>query len=358
MRKNMKSKKLISLASAMFMISAISVDAHSGRTDSSGGHKDNKNKSGLGSYHYHCGGHPAHLHTNGCPYNGSSNNSSSSSSSNNSSKSSSSESSINSEEKIKQEVKTKAYNAGYEDGYKGNTQYIDYSGSYTDLYEEKYNEGFYIGEKKLNSEKELANKKGYDIGIKGENSESKLYENEVLQQSFVLGYSTGISEYKEKKSNEYTNLGLENGKKDIDNFDINTIEEEFREVYIENFNKGQEELSNHYKENGYKFAFTQEEYKSPNYDKEKYNNWYKEGYESGVENLKKLKDTAYNDGYDGSYKVPEGMGDVEDIYSKYNLKGKADAKKDSTEKLAVGAGVVVAGVFGFGYFKSKKKKEL
>lgn len=47
--------------------------AHSGRTDSNGGHKDNKNKSGLGSYHYHCGGHPAHLHTNGvCPYSSSS----------------------------------------------------------------------------------------------------------------------------------------------------------------------------------------------------------------------------------------------------------------------------------------------
>ncbi len=43
--------------------------AHSGRTDSSGGHRDNKNKSGLGSYHYHCGGYPAHLHSNGiCPY--------------------------------------------------------------------------------------------------------------------------------------------------------------------------------------------------------------------------------------------------------------------------------------------------
>ena len=43
--------------------------AHSGRTDSSGGHHDNKNKSGLGSYHYHCGGYPAHLHENGyCPY--------------------------------------------------------------------------------------------------------------------------------------------------------------------------------------------------------------------------------------------------------------------------------------------------
>ena len=43
--------------------------AHSGRTDSSGGHRDNKNASGLGGYHYHCGGHPAHLHTGGvCPY--------------------------------------------------------------------------------------------------------------------------------------------------------------------------------------------------------------------------------------------------------------------------------------------------
>ncbi len=43
--------------------------AHSGRTDSSGGHRDNKNKSGLGGYHYHCGGNPPHLHTNGiCPY--------------------------------------------------------------------------------------------------------------------------------------------------------------------------------------------------------------------------------------------------------------------------------------------------
>lgn len=43
--------------------------AHSGRTDARGGHKDNKNKSGLGSYHYHCGGHPAHLHQGGvCPY--------------------------------------------------------------------------------------------------------------------------------------------------------------------------------------------------------------------------------------------------------------------------------------------------
>ena len=47
----------------------ITVQAHSGRTDANGGHKDKNNVSGLGPYHYHCGGHPAHLHENGvCPY--------------------------------------------------------------------------------------------------------------------------------------------------------------------------------------------------------------------------------------------------------------------------------------------------
>lgn len=42
----------------------ITAFAHSGRTDSSGGHYD----SSTGSYHYHHG-YPAHQHTNGeCPY--------------------------------------------------------------------------------------------------------------------------------------------------------------------------------------------------------------------------------------------------------------------------------------------------
>ena len=58
----------IALILFLTMIAPIA-DAHSGRTDSNGGHKDNKNKSGLGYYHYHHGEGP-HLHENGvCPYN-------------------------------------------------------------------------------------------------------------------------------------------------------------------------------------------------------------------------------------------------------------------------------------------------
>lgn len=76
---------LIIVASIIFICA--NSYAHSGRTDSSGGHKDNNNKSGLGYYHYHCGGHPAHLHKNGvCPYSKNSSKSSKSKKASNSNK--------------------------------------------------------------------------------------------------------------------------------------------------------------------------------------------------------------------------------------------------------------------------------
>ena len=66
-------KRVFSVLTICLMIVSLSLSAfaHGGRTDGSGGHKDNKNKSGLGGYHYHCGGYPAHLHTGGvCPNRG------------------------------------------------------------------------------------------------------------------------------------------------------------------------------------------------------------------------------------------------------------------------------------------------
>ena len=110
-----KSKKIITVALICILSVAMCniTFAHSGRTDSSGGHKDNKNKSGLGSYHYHCGGHPAHLHTNGiCPYssNASQTNSNSSTSNTNtySNSSSSSRSSNESTKKVSNTVEVES----------------------------------------------------------------------------------------------------------------------------------------------------------------------------------------------------------------------------------------------------------
>ena len=97
MKYNLKKVLTIGAIIGMIIVMPEQCLAHSGRTDSNGGHKDNQNKSGLGSYHYHCGGHPAHLHGNGiCPY-------SSSSSNNSSSKSSSSKTSTSTSDKSRGE---------------------------------------------------------------------------------------------------------------------------------------------------------------------------------------------------------------------------------------------------------------
>ena len=90
MRRN-KGKLILSLLLAISITSiGANTLAHSGRTDANGGHKDKNNVSGLGPYHYHCGGHPAHLHKNGvCPYAAKSSSSSSSKSSSSNSTSSS-----------------------------------------------------------------------------------------------------------------------------------------------------------------------------------------------------------------------------------------------------------------------------
>ena len=65
------SKKIISILVIIVVLLCMPTVnlAHGGRTDKNGGHKDKNNESGLGSYHFHCGGHPAHLHDGGvCPY--------------------------------------------------------------------------------------------------------------------------------------------------------------------------------------------------------------------------------------------------------------------------------------------------
>ncbi len=71
MKNKMKQAAAFLLAFSAAVSFPLTAFAHPGRTDSKGGHRDNKNVSGLGHYHYHCGENPAHLHEGGvCPYGG------------------------------------------------------------------------------------------------------------------------------------------------------------------------------------------------------------------------------------------------------------------------------------------------
>lgn len=112
-----RSSRVLALVMTAFMATSGMAFAHKGRTDSNGGHKDNKNVSGLGYYHYHCGGNPAHLHENGvCPY-GSNSSSNSNSGSNSTSTKSTTTSNYSATVKAAQEaLNAKGYDCGTPDG--------------------------------------------------------------------------------------------------------------------------------------------------------------------------------------------------------------------------------------------------
>lgn len=141
----MKNKRVLLISAFLFIFSLaciLNVFAHSGRTDANGGHRDNNNQSGLGSYHYHCGGYPAHLHNNGvCPYK---------------SGGYSSISYSNSSDEYDEgyddgydDGYDKGYDAGYDDGY---DEGLDdgYDDGYDEGYQDRYEEAVAEREKEFN----------------------------------------------------------------------------------------------------------------------------------------------------------------------------------------------------------------
>lgn len=132
----MKNKKVLITSTLLLIICfacIFNAFAHSGRTDGNGGHRDNSNQSGLGSYHYHCGGYPAHLHKNGvCPYKSSGNSSSTS------------KSSSSSNDKY-DEGYADGYDEGYDEGYNEGCEEgheLGYAEGHSDGYDEGYNESY------------------------------------------------------------------------------------------------------------------------------------------------------------------------------------------------------------------------
>lgn len=196
---------------AAFLGNPLTANAHSGRTDSNGGHRDNKNVSGLGSYHYHCGGHPAHLHPNGvCPYSSSDSNSSNSSTSSSSNADAEAQKAAELEaqkiENAKNEERTKGYNQGYEDGYNEKTSNpSSYQSSYQNNFNEGYNEGFKNGSETIENEKaeilELATNNGNNDGYSGIENQSESYNGKHINY-YKNNYNTAYNSSLAKRNNE------------------------------------------------------------------------------------------------------------------------------------------------------------
>lgn len=201
----MKIKSYIILTFSLIFILVFPLSyslAHSGRTDSNGGHRDNKNVSGLGYYHYHHG-YPAHLHTNGvCPY-------SSTSHVNQTTTTKSNDNYYKKVEQEKNDAKNSGKNDGYDDGYKNSKKsYQKYNGAYSSLYKEEYDKNYKIGiEKYIEKRKEEVEKQAISDANDGKSQSSfQKNENEKVVNIYNLKYNSIL----DKKKEEFYNLGYSN----------------------------------------------------------------------------------------------------------------------------------------------------
>lgn len=218
------------LIAILIQLNGVTVLGHSGRTDSNGGHRDNKNVSGLGSYHYHHG-YSAHLHKNGiCPYD--------------SSYSSSTVSIDNTA--LKQSQEHEGYSKGYKDGKEGNTKNSSqYSTSYRESFDAGYNNGYEKGREEFLLEQELvkiqAEEAGYQDGYGNVNSNTDYVgiHSEAYKTAYNLAYKKGADQRKKEikvVEDEARSLGEIHGY----NRENNLIEYEgnYKNEYYDAYKKG------------------------------------------------------------------------------------------------------------------------
>ena len=166
-----KKKKILLTCTVLLIVGVaciLTAIAHKGRTDSNGGHRDNQNESGLGGYHYHCDGYPAHLHTNGCPYQPSNTTPSSTTPT---------ESNFGGYSDEYGEEYDYGYEDGYDQGFENGRSEGHHEGYVegTKEYEGKYDEGYKCGYEK-----------GYEEGYDARLSEVKAEKQKGLREFMVL----------------------------------------------------------------------------------------------------------------------------------------------------------------------------
>lgn len=342
----MGKKIIVALLLTMFLMTQI-VFAHGGRTDSNGGHRDNKNTSGLGSYHYHCGEYPAHLHNNGvCPY------------SNEASSESEPSYVIDTSEAEKEEARDSGYSAGYEAGLNGNSFNDANSSNYSSEYKSGYSNGYEKGKSELDSKIKNAYNEGYDVGYNG-GSENNTYIVQVIKDSYSKGYREGLKVYIKENKAKYLQMAEE----DASTFEMRILESsvpsELRKVYNEAFNSKTSELKKIAYDEGYIQALSMKGLEISKFKSDEEVASYNEGYNIGKKNLEEENNYAYECGYsEKEYSVPENLVVAENILlSSYN-KGVETINQEKAKQYKVimaGVGVlIVAGITGGVIIKKKK----
>ncbi|RHW43477.1 YHYH domain-containing protein [Neobacillus notoginsengisoli] len=251
------------------------------------------------------------------------------------------------------------YSQGLKDGYKGEENKGTTSrgsDAFNSAFATGYDRGYAEGEKRLDSEKSKAYDEGYQLGKKQNNIliPSVFLAHSELKNAFENGFKTAVAEQIEGKKKQYREKGYKDGKVDI--YDAPS-EKEFIEVYDEGYEKAQKELKDYYIKQGYEAAFTMLEYKEPNLEDKKFKDWYKEGFKSNVE-VEKIKEVALKHGRKGdSLIIPEDYKVGKIIYEFYYKQGLTEYKveKQKNQRTTVsGLGLGALAWLGRRFYVAKK----
>ncbi|MBU8919299.1 YHYH domain-containing protein [Bacillus sp. FJAT-29953] len=253
------------------------------------------------------------------------------------------------------------YQQGVNDGYQelaNNSAASSGSEAFKNGYATGYNKGFEEGNQKITLEKENARNAGYSLGQKQDNIEiPALYSSHTgLKSAFEDGFNKAVNERVEQKKQEYSVLGYDDGKKDVHSTPQD-VEEIYIKAYEDGYKKAQQELKDEYIKQGYEAAFTMISYKKPNLTNDKFVQWYKEGFASNKE-VQKIKEAALSLGKNGEdLKIPTSSSKGEKIFKYYYQKGlkEYEEKQSTNQKAAAGGlGIVTLAWLGRRFFVAKK----
>jgi len=221
-----------------------------------------------------------------------------------------------------------------------------------------YDKGYDEGKAKLESEKVKASEQGSALGKKQDKLviPAAYSSNSVLKQTFEDAFKKAVNERVEAKKKEFNEKGYTDGKKDLLNLPTN-VEDIYINAYREGYDTAQEELKKEYTKMGYDAAFTILKYEQPKLNNDKFRDWYKQGFESNKE-IDQITEAAYQLGKEGEgLKIPSKYKKAEPIFKHHYQLGYQEYE-DKQNKLIMtgGVGAGVLALVGGGWYSFRRKR--
>ena len=245
------------------------------------------------------------------------------------------------------------YDQGLNDGYQeaiNNSVASNDSEAFKQGYASGYNRGYEEGKNKIEADKVKASDEGYALGQTQDNIvvPDTYASHPSLKKSFEDGFNRAVTERVEAKKKEFIDLGYSDGKKDVHS-PPKDVEEVYITSYQEGYDKGQNELKEEYVQQGYESAFTMIKYTEPNLANEKFKEWYKEGFVSNKE-VAKIKNAGLALGQQGEeLNIPSEYKKGEPIFTYYYEQGlKEYEEQQSTNQKAAAGGIGVVALSWLG----------